>query len=162
MPNPPAVVVQRVAACLSEAEAAHLVDVRTKHAPAKADKRQRRNGVRLTSSKHTSTLLHVRIADARAFAEWAAANGLDSRATEARRKIRQYLQESSAVAVESDAELRRGRAYLLRCLTLYLSDAIVLPTKVATRAKGNRGAEVFPARGGACWVIRVVGKTQHS
>ena len=73
--------------------------------------------------------------------------GQRPRATEARRKIRQYLKESSAVAVLSDAELRRGREYLVRCLKLFLSEAIVLPTKVATRAGGNRG-------GGGCLPYR--------
>jgi hypothetical protein len=119
--------------------AAALVDRHKKQAPATASTLQRPSGARITSGKHASTLLHVRIADAKAFAAWAAANGLDCRATEARRKIRQYLKESSAVAVMSEAELRRGREYLVRCLKLHMNDAIVLPTKVATRAGGNRG-----------------------
>ncbi len=32
---------------------------------------------------------------------------------------------------------------MLRRLALYLSDAVVLPPKVATRAKGNRGGGVL-------------------
>ena len=135
-------VVRQVAASLSEAGAAELVDEHNNQATAKAAKRQCPSGVRITSSKHASTLLHVRIADAKAFAAWAAANGLDFRATEARRKIRQYLKESSAVAVMSEAELRRGLEYLARCLKLHMNDAIVLPTKVATRPPNSRGGGV--------------------
>ena len=143
LPNPSVAVVRRVAASLSEAGAAELVDEHKKEATPKAAKIHNSSGHCITSRKRASTLLHVRIADAKAFAAWAAANGLDYRATEARSKIRQYLKEMSAVAVMSDAELRRGRAYMLRCLKLHLSDAIVLPTKVATRAPGTRGGGVL-------------------
>ena len=142
LPNPSVAVVRRVLASLTVDVAAALVDRHKKQAPATASTLQRPSGARITSGKHASTLLHVRIADAKAFAAWAAANGLDFRATEARRKIRQYLKESSAVAVMSEAELRRGREYLARCLKLHMNDAIVLPTKVATRAPNSRGGGV--------------------
>ena len=142
LPNPSVAVVRRVLASLTVDVAAALVDRHKKQAPATASTLQRPSGARITSGKHASTLLHVRIADAKAFAAWAAANGLDFRATEARRKIRQYLKESSAVAVMSEAELRRGREYLARCLKLHMNDAIVLPTKVATRPPNSRGGGV--------------------
>ncbi len=47
------------------------------------------------------------------------------------------------MAVVPDAEQGRRREYLPRCLTLYLSDAIVLPAKVATRARGHRDRGVL-------------------
>ena len=87
LPNPSVAVVRRLAACLGEAGAAALLDEHKRQVTPKAATLLRPSGARITSCKHAITLLHVRIADARAFAEWAAANGLDSRATEARRKI---------------------------------------------------------------------------
>ncbi len=47
------------------------------------------------------------------------------------------------MVVVPDSELRRERVRLLRRFTLNLSDAIVLPTKVATRAKDHRDRGVL-------------------
>jgi hypothetical protein len=56
--------------------------------------------------------------------------------------MRQYLKEASAVAKVPEAQLRRGRQYLVRCIELLLDSTFVRPLQVAARNTGTRGGGV--------------------
>ena len=72
---------------------------------------------------------------------------MDHRTPESRLKMRQYLKEASAVAKLPEAQLRRGRKYLIRCLKLFMDSTFVRPTTVAARNSSTRGGGVvFRAR----------------
>ena len=67
------------------------------------------------------------------------AAGFDHRTSAARRKLRQFIEEHARDPDIPEREIRRSRSYLLRCLGLHLSAAIVLPTKNARSIGLTRG-----------------------
>ncbi len=148
LPKTTPAVVRRLAAILTDEQATDLVKAhRSSLEAAPRPACNKRTGHGLGSRAHASRLLHIRLADAKAFADWAAANGTDHRKPEASLKMRQYLKEASAVAKVPEAQMRSGRQYLVRCLKLFMDETFVRPTTVAARNSGTRGGGVaFRAR----------------
>ena len=144
LPNPTTAVVRRPATILTDEQATDLVKAHRSsiEAAPRPPARNKRTGAGIGSRAHSSRLLHVRLADAKAFADWAANNGMDHRLKESSLKMRQYLQEASAVAKLPEAQLRRGRKYLVRCLKLFMDFTFARPTKVAARNSGTRGGGI--------------------
>ena len=86
--------------------------------------------------RYKSTCIWQRLADAKAFAGWASIQGIDFRAQAGRKHIRRFLQ-AQARAKLHDQDLRRGFAYTVRCLELYLSGALVAPCRQASKSRIN-------------------------
>ena len=143
LPNPTPATVRRLAAMLTDEQATGLVKAHRDSIVAVLPTSQnKRTGIGTNKRAHVSRLVHVRLADAKAFADWAADNGMDHRTKDCSHKMRQYMRESSAVPNVSDSQLRRGRQYLVRCLQLYMDSTFVRPSKVAARSTKTRGGGV--------------------
>jgi hypothetical protein len=83
LPNPTLAVVRRLAGILTDEQATDLVKAhRSSIEAAPRPACNKRTGHGIASRAHTSRLMHVRLADAKDFADWAAANGTDHRQPE--------------------------------------------------------------------------------
>ena len=140
LPHPKPDMVKRLCRHLSEQEAA---DILALHAEATASLAvvskmpPKPNRVpRTLAKRYKSTYVWQRLADARAFAERAAARGTDALQKSARKLIRPFLQDHAAVKL-NEKELRRGFMYVTRALELLQSETVVVPTRTASRWDRN-------------------------
>jgi uncharacterized MnhB-related membrane protein len=138
LPNPTADMVQRLCRCLTDDHASELVDLHRKSlqetAVAVSAKGRVVAGVRPRRT-YKQTLMWQRLADARAFIEWAATRGIDHRTSKLGKELRQFVLAAAGGNL-SRVQANEGRRYMVRALKLFREGG------VATDVARRRGARV--------------------